>query len=591
MKYKYTTLVATLMLAGTSFAETINVPGDHATIQDAIYASSNGDVNNIAPDTYYESDLSTSLLTQLVVAELEVKSKPLNGLAGIGQPKKHVHGKNCVSAKDRENMSLGLREYIRKFGPLSQASFTEDNRKYPIFPVGAREWEDLIMVNYVDMNPDEGSHEAWDCGSYSYDGHKGIDGLIYTFEHQFVGVPIIAPFDGVVYLTHDGEPDQNTVWDPDTASNYVAIDHGLGRYIWYLHMKQGSVSVEVGEEVKAGQQIGMVASSGYSDWPHLHFESWIPHEILEDEWVNYEPYAGDCNLQESGWINQIPIPVGATCKEFGVTTTDLNDFFADEEYMWMPPLEGYIPIENDGVWMWTIATDIGPFSNYQMRFYDPNGNLQHDSGTNWLNFSWTSYKFLVTWFYWDFSELAEIPGTWTVDVLVNGDPYINFPMTLVEEGDPTPNRTPEPIEAIMTPYFPTVDDLLSCQILQPGPVNDLDWDLVRYEYTWSVGGNVLRQVETAGLADHLPRLDACPGAIVTCTVVPTDGQSNGEPFTVSKRIEGNSDGDINCDGNIDVNDLLKLIADWGSCEQCAGDLNQSGEVNIADLLTLLANWS
>ena len=55
-------VVAGLSLAfvGTSasFADTINVPGDYALIQDAINASVNGDVINIAAGTYYESDLN-----------------------------------------------------------------------------------------------------------------------------------------------------------------------------------------------------------------------------------------------------------------------------------------------------------------------------------------------------------------------------------------------------------------------------------------------------------------------------------------------------------------------------------------------------
>ena len=58
MKYIYAALLTTLMFAGTSFAETINVPGDHATIQGAIDASVNGDVIAIAAGTYHEHSLN-----------------------------------------------------------------------------------------------------------------------------------------------------------------------------------------------------------------------------------------------------------------------------------------------------------------------------------------------------------------------------------------------------------------------------------------------------------------------------------------------------------------------------------------------------
>jgi parallel beta-helix repeat protein len=47
-----------LVLAGTSFAATINVPGDQPTIAAAISASVNGDVIAIAAGTYYEHSLN-----------------------------------------------------------------------------------------------------------------------------------------------------------------------------------------------------------------------------------------------------------------------------------------------------------------------------------------------------------------------------------------------------------------------------------------------------------------------------------------------------------------------------------------------------
>jgi len=52
--------------------------------------------------------------------------------------------------------------------------------------------------------------------------------------------------------------------------------------------------------------------------------------------------------------------------------------------------------------------------------------------------------------------------------------------------------------------------------------------------------------------------------------------------------------DFNCDGVVNVSDLLMLLAQWGPCipieGSCSADLNSDGIVDVADLLILLSNW-
>jgi hypothetical protein len=51
--------------------------------------------------------------------------------------------------------------------------------------------------------------------------------------------------------------------------------------------------------------------------------------------------------------------------------------------------------------------------------------------------------------------------------------------------------------------------------------------------------------------------------------------------------------DLNCDGVVNVSDLLMLLAAWGTCakpDDCPADLNDDGVVNVSDLLILLSNW-
>ncbi|MDP6312391.1 MAG: hypothetical protein QF781_09595, partial [Phycisphaerales bacterium] len=55
MRHICTSIVATLVLAGTSLAATINVPADYTTIQAAVDAASGGDVILVAPGTYTDT--------------------------------------------------------------------------------------------------------------------------------------------------------------------------------------------------------------------------------------------------------------------------------------------------------------------------------------------------------------------------------------------------------------------------------------------------------------------------------------------------------------------------------------------------------
>ena len=48
---------------------------------------------------------------------------------------------------------------------------------------------------------------------------------------------------------------------------------------------------------------------------------------------------------------------------------------------------------------------------------------------------------------------------------------------------------------------------------------------------------------------------------------------------------------MNGDGEVNVFDLLDLLAQWGTCGKvCSGDVNTDGVVDVFDLLDLLANW-
>ncbi len=250
------------------------------------------------------------------------------GLAGGGPITTHEHGEHCISDIDRAHVRDGMARYVEQFGPLSVPGERGEPALFPIYPVGGVLWEELLTTNFVDLDPGSGILD-WNCGAYTYNGHDASDTCILSFEHQFIGVPVVSVLDGTVVDTHDGEPDQNTQWEGQPA-NYVIIDHGQGRVCKYWHLKQWSVAVSPGQQVRAGEEIGLMASSGNSSWPHLHFTT-------EDDGVVTEPYTGDCNPGESQWVEQVEIPTETDCLDFGVTVESLPDFYANTTYHWRAP--------------------------------------------------------------------------------------------------------------------------------------------------------------------------------------------------------------------------------------------------------------
>ena len=89
------------------------------------------------------------------------------------------------------------------------------------------------------------------AGASSY--HQGIDISAST------GTPIFAANAGTVV----------TASYSSGAGNYVMINHGGGVFTVYMHASKLAVSVN--QEVKKGQTIAYVGSTGISTGPHLHF--------------------------------------------------------------------------------------------------------------------------------------------------------------------------------------------------------------------------------------------------------------------------------------------------------------------------------
>ena len=123
-------------------------------------------------------------------------------------------------------------------------------------------------------------------GKSSSTNHKAIDIAAPA------GTAVKAAMSGKITLVYKG--------DYGGYGNTVEIDHGNGIISKYHHMLDGSLEgLSVGQEVKAGQQIGKVGSTGNSTGPHLDFQVQKDGDFVDQR--NYIPgYGAGSNLVYSG---------------------------------------------------------------------------------------------------------------------------------------------------------------------------------------------------------------------------------------------------------------------------------------------------
>jgi hypothetical protein len=129
---------------------------------------------------------------------------------------------------------------------------------------GATPW-----VNYHAIAPAQ-------CRAYDLlvmvDGksHRG-DGATLEDYYCF-GLPVRAPADGTVRSVLDGKPNMapGALGGTPAGGNQIVIEVAPREFLFLCHLQFGSITVEPGERVKAGQVVARIGNSGNTSEPHLH---------------------------------------------------------------------------------------------------------------------------------------------------------------------------------------------------------------------------------------------------------------------------------------------------------------------------------
>jgi peptidase M23-like protein len=433
-------------------------------------------------------------------------SRPSDAIA----PAQRAHIQAAIAAYEKDKAARGVRE--KADGPY----------RYPFFPQAGIQGQDLFLSNFTDLNPRPGDDmiRDWDCTDYTYDGHSGHDSLIRSFREQAIGVPVFAALGGVVVDTHDGEPDMNTVWSPDNMANYVIIDHGSGFFGVYFHFRTGSVAVAPGRTVTSGTQIGLTGSSGFSNWPHLHFET-----DTATNWV--EPSTGPCNPGESLWVSQPPVNRDFAANEFylsrgRVSIPDRDTWLLDAFERTATFVKGFQTVGS-----LTDLHNLPVGSTYDVRVLNPHGQVEAGTSGSFGN----NFLYELDLLTFNFDLDLNVVGNWRYQVAINDSLVVDAPFKVVATAQQIANRPPNKITARLSP--PVEGQAVSCVVQSSLLLRDPDFDIVSYRYEWRVNNRLVRTITSAGLTDFLAAGVAHSKNKVSCRVTPTDGKKAGPAATVN----------------------------------------------------------
>ncbi|SEP64574.1 M23 family metallopeptidase [Piscibacillus halophilus] len=135
------------------------------------------------------------------------------------------------------------------------------------------------LVNY---------HYATENQRYAYDLVIEKDGSTFEGDHKnnesyyAFGEDVLAPADGTVVSVENDIKDNTPTVETNAKEplgNHVILEHDHHEYSVIAHLQQGSLKVNEGDQVRAGDLLGFVGNSGNSSEPHIHF-----HVVDGPEW-------------------------------------------------------------------------------------------------------------------------------------------------------------------------------------------------------------------------------------------------------------------------------------------------------------------
>ena len=163
--------------------------------------------------------------------------------------------KNAVALpirKVRDTSSIDLNKFTHFKGNFGHPDAQPDETKYILPFVKGKKYK--IMQSFG--------------GSFSHNLKSSYYAIDFSLP---IGDTIVAARDGLVfYVKQDSKEHCRTRKCMDKA-NKILILHQDGTYANYVHLDYNGAFVNVGDQVQAGEVIGISGMTGFTTKPHLHF--------------------------------------------------------------------------------------------------------------------------------------------------------------------------------------------------------------------------------------------------------------------------------------------------------------------------------
>lgn len=248
-----------------------------------------------------------------------------------------------------------------------------------IFPLECTGLANCIPLAYADHKPGPGVQD-YNCGLNAREQSGVTHIALRSLAEVDLSIPVMAAASGKVRGTRDGIRDEGPELrdasgkPPPFCGNAVEITHKGGWVSRYCHMREGSVLVKAGDDIKAGDIIGYAGWSGKAPLPGLGFRLKRENTILDP--FTGTPFNDSCTAKSQPLWTNIPAKV----KTYDDIIIVDAGFSATPQPLLPDIIRGYhrqssLPVTAPSLIFWVLIGNVVPGETRTLQIVGPDDKI------------------------------------------------------------------------------------------------------------------------------------------------------------------------------------------------------------------------